>query len=578
MALTETALRSPRHSAPPIGRTATTVAEERPSPTWIGWLSIVAVGAFAVVEALRIVVQHPRMTLYGDQALLELGARRAAHFDQLVGPYSRNGFHHPGPAVLYLLAPFVRLFAGSGPGLYLGATVISGAALVAAVAVIWRRLGPLAAAWAASAIAALCLCLGVGTLREPWNPYLVIAPMILFVVLWAAGVTGSSDCAIWAAVAGSFAVQTHIATTPFVVVLCTVLIVRGLGVRYRAQGSSPAGEGRWTAARAIGLIALTAMWAPPIVELWRDRPNNLQLIWDFFTSPHTSAPLGHALHVAADAMTILPFGNHDYVLQLNRSPAAICVAAVLVALMTVASLRLARGGAQPMARALAASGVVGFVVGTASLTRADGPAYLYLAVWLAFVPLTALLALGAAVVGTGPTVTPAAPASRSRLSRTPWLAGCVVVALLATVWADVRTIPIGATTGSGPWPPDMAMTIATKQRTVRNTQALTRAAETVLGPADHRVTFVISSSGVWPYVAGMVLGLDGRGVQSTVAPASWQVYFGHERAPGPPVTIAFSLGFAGTTPAAGAVIANIDGVVLTYTRVSITQSASGPRP
>ena len=156
------------------------------------------------------------------------GARRAAQFDQLVGPYSREGFHHPGPAVFYLLSPFVRFLEPTGPGLYLGAIVISGAALAATVAFVWRRLGPLAALWAAVAIDLYCLCLGVGTLREPWNPYLIVAPMVLFVVLWAAAVTrtaGSTDAAIWALVIGSYEIQTHIATGAAVVVMSAIMVV-----------------------------------------------------------------------------------------------------------------------------------------------------------------------------------------------------------------------------------------------------------------------------------------------------------------------------------------------------------------
>ena len=195
------------------------------------------VGAFLLAEAGRILAQRPHVVLYGDQALLELGARRAMHLDQLVGPYSRGGFHHPGPAVFYVLAPFVRLLEPAGPGLYLGAAVLNAACLVAAVAVIWRRVGPLAALWAAAAIDLFCLCLGVGTLREPWNPYLIVAPMVLFVVLWAAGWTGSRDAAVWAFVIGSYLIQTEIATAAVVLVLCAGLAFLRLR---RASPATPA--------------------------------------------------------------------------------------------------------------------------------------------------------------------------------------------------------------------------------------------------------------------------------------------------------------------------------------------------
>ena len=192
-----------------------------------------------MVEAVRIVAQRSHVVLDGDQALLELGARRAAHFDQLVGPYSRVGFHQPGPVVFYLLAPFVRILEPSGPGLYLGAIAISGAALIATVAFLWRHLGPVAALWAAIAIDVYCLCLRVGTLREPWNPYLVVAPMVLFVVLWAAAITGSSGAGVWAVVIGSYEIQTHIATAGFVITMWAILAAWAVAGPGAVMASAP---------------------------------------------------------------------------------------------------------------------------------------------------------------------------------------------------------------------------------------------------------------------------------------------------------------------------------------------------
>ena len=60
-------------------------------------------------------------------------------------------------------------------------------------------------------------------------------------------------------------------------------------------------------------------------------------------------------------------------------------------------------------------------------------------------------------------------------------------------------------------------------------------------------------------------------MQSTVDPASWQLYFGHERSPGRTVSVTFDLYAPGDAAAAheahGAVIARLDGAVLTYDRV-----------
>ena len=74
-----------------------------------------------------------------------------------------------------------------------------------------------------------------------------------------------------------------------------------------------------------------------------------------------------------------------------------------------------------MSLALAASAAVGALVGSASLTHADGPVYLYFALWLAYVPLAVLLAIGVGLVGERPAggagATAGAPRRRPRTSR-----------------------------------------------------------------------------------------------------------------------------------------------------------------
>ena len=76
----------------------------------------------------------------GDYAVIQLrtldvGSRHTP----LVGPYSRYGWSHPGPALFYALAPVLRLFTGHDIGVLAGAIVINGLALVCIVFFAWRR-------------------------------------------------------------------------------------------------------------------------------------------------------------------------------------------------------------------------------------------------------------------------------------------------------------------------------------------------------------------------------------------------------------------------------------------------------
>jgi hypothetical protein len=230
---------------------------------------------------------------------------------------------------------------------------------------------------------------------------------------------------------------------------------------------------------------------------------------------------------------------------------------------------------QPLSVALAATAVLGVALGVISLSRTPGPVYLYFAVWLAFVPLSLLLSIGVALLAPpAPGSSPGSP-TPSRRAR-PALAACVVAAVLAaafTVQSDLRMGPVKTiASGAGPWPLANAGSPQGRARSLQDTAALTEAALSVLRPGDRSVNFTVGTDGLWPYVAGMVLELDQHGTESTVSPAPWQLYFGHERAPGRPVSVGFDL-FASNDAAAqssarGTVLAEVDGAVLTYQRVS----------
>ncbi len=94
----------------PAGPPPTPARGSENRPGRVGWLAVVAVLLWPAVEAVRILAEPVHGVVYGDFALFELATRDAWKLDQLVGPSAHPGFHHPGPAMFYLLAPFVRLF------------------------------------------------------------------------------------------------------------------------------------------------------------------------------------------------------------------------------------------------------------------------------------------------------------------------------------------------------------------------------------------------------------------------------------------------------------------------------------
>src|SRR5207245_552305 len=160
-------------------------------------LAVAAVVAPLVFEVVRTLTgRGAHVALWGDNPLLELATRDALHGHQLLGPYSRFGWHHPGPAYFYWLALPVLLLEPGGAGIYLGATLLNLAAGAVVLGVVWRRAGPLATAWTSAALAAFFLVLGPGFLREPWNPFVVVLPLAALVVLCADAAGGGHAAAL----------------------------------------------------------------------------------------------------------------------------------------------------------------------------------------------------------------------------------------------------------------------------------------------------------------------------------------------------------------------------------------------
>ena len=529
---------------PPLLEAGASPGRAVPPWPWATCLALSSIVGWAAVEVLRITWQKPRLTLYGDQALIALATRRASQFDQLVGPYSREGFHHPGPALFYVLAPFLRLEGGGDRGLFIGAVCINASALAAAVVVVGRRVGPIAAMWTAVCITVLYGCLGIGTLREPWNPYLVVAPTVLLVVLWATAATetGQGILTPWTLVVASFVAQTDVGTVPVVAVLAVALI----GIRVRVRRQQEAARRPHKGAR-LGWAILLLIWIPPLVESVQDHPNNVSLLWSYLSSTRSQAGPIVSGRSALTALGVIPFGNHDYVTVLHRNTPELWATGTIFVVVAVAAVKLAAPRQSGVVRALvlASSGVA--TIGTVSLMTAPPPIYPYLSEWMAVAPLTLLIGFGLAAIGRvgggahlgdfhRPTAWRLAAFVVTPRRLAAVLAAGVLIGGIFAVVSDLRTVPIQDTTGSGPWPTTEAGSAPGKRTVVSDTASLDREALATLPTGTHRIQLVIGAPDLWPYAAGMVLALDQSGVNAAVSPPSWDLYFGSARsAPGDPI-------------------------------------------
>ena len=208
-----------------------------------GWLALVAVAVPFVVGAVVAagLDWHP----VSDRAVIV--ARIADVFGgdtPLLGAYSRFEFNHPGPLGTYVLAPAWWLRPQASTVLAASA-LVNGVAAVAAVALVRRRAGTLAALGVAALVLLLVRSLGPVLVRDPWNPWLPVLPFLLFVVAVWAMATGSRWSLPLAVGAGSFVVQAHLGYAPLVAVLGAwgmVALAAEAVAEHRRAGDEPAAE------------------------------------------------------------------------------------------------------------------------------------------------------------------------------------------------------------------------------------------------------------------------------------------------------------------------------------------------
>ena len=478
-----------------------------------------AVACAALAGAVMLVVasrQAPPFREVSDGAILEIYTLGALKGKLLVGPYSRFGWHHPGPLFLYLEAPWYWLSGLHTAGMQAGAIAIN----VTAIAVLlWivSRLASDAAIVALSSAAAYYVVRTGDMIASVWNPHVIILPMLAFVVVAAAIATPGvatpyvgrvlSDPArgrstdppcTWLIVSfvvlGSFLVQTHLAMAPLVAAVGVVAIVASRRARQP-----------WMTA----CVAAIVLWLPPIVEQLTHRPGNVAKIIRFFLGDPVAG--GQSLAVAAAAWAsalVAPFRPAFVVaLGFDLTPpgasAVVIAAAEVVALIVVAVIARPR---DRFAAWLATMCALATVVALAATTRIRERIIDHEIFWM-----SGLGALNVAAIVAG-------VAARFDLSRT-WrplarLATAIAFVLVVTVSVQAMRHVLARTRG----PEDHAVDVVVE------------AIQRELSRAGARRPLVEIDPPVWPIAAGALLEIDKQHVRFAVDDR-WVTMFGDAFAP-----------------------------------------------
>lgn len=351
----------------------------------VAGVAIVAlVMAWGIAEPLRH-LSDPFFN-YGDGALGELAVREAANGERLLGAYSRFGWNHPGPAFFYWAVPFVGE-AGSR-GFFLAAISWNAAASVGIV-LLGRRIWGGTGAVVTSVVTVVMLHqLGADLLFDPWNPYVIVMPCLLLVLLVVVAASGSTPALAGVIGIASVIAQTHLSTAPFAALACFAALGGWLvSVREGDEGGRPPIR---SVAGRLGLAAVAGvlLWLPPLSEQFTRSPGNMTRIVQFARDP--PVPLNEPRHHPV-AAAVTAVGDQAAAWMLGREPAgkspdldAVEVVVLLVtsAVAATALAVFARRRAFPELAALAA--VCGaLIVGVVATTRTVGPLSQYFVLWLA---------------------------------------------------------------------------------------------------------------------------------------------------------------------------------------------------
>lgn len=224
----------------------------------------------------------------GDEALIGLQTVRAGQFAEGVGPYSRGGFHHPGPVSFYIYAAAERLFPFIlAPGQrYRFVQFLLNAALLTWSFSLLRQLLPGRSALFYLAFFLVSIAPVYPVYRDfwfsIWGPLVLIIPYVLFFVSYTGLNRGRLNHLLPGTVAAVFILHNHVSGITLLAPLALVAFWKLF--RLRLQWA-PGRHSLISVGIAVMVLVITSI--PPLVDEFAGT-GNLSNIYRYFTG-HGSA-------------------------------------------------------------------------------------------------------------------------------------------------------------------------------------------------------------------------------------------------------------------------------------------------
>lgn len=507
------------------------VVDRRP---W-GAFAALALGGLAVAALLG--VSTPPAYPFGDVAIIEATTAAALRQPIALGPYSQFGWHHPGPMMFYLLAPFYAAAGAKSIGLAVGAVVLNLLALGVMWRTLWRHAGHVVAA-VVTLVLALFLQRGGELATSIWNPHLIVLPLVAFMVLCAAGSLGDGAALVAAVVFASFVAQASVSVVPATLAVTAFAVILGWAGSDGMPSSRHRLRREWLGwAALVGVV----LWLPPLVEQATAQPGNLTKLLRFFVSdPSRGQSWRDAVLTWGDMITTtvrpsleLPWGK---TFAHRGSWGMTAVALTQLTLLGLLTAWASRTGRQALAR-LSLLTVLASVVACWSVTRIAGDIADYQIFWMSGIGALSVALIAAAIADRA---TAGAPGRRQwLLATTSVLLGTVMVALTVRGLAEVRGYAVNQRSQESP------------RRIVAEGTAAYLARERVVRPL-----FRMNSTS-WLQAAAVVLHAY-RQHRDVAVDSSWVPVFGQALAPNGSEDLVLEIG--GGCPANATVVASADGL------------------
>ena len=336
----------------------------------------------------------------GDRAFLELYTIHATDGNLTIGPYSRFGWNHPGPAYFYALAPLYALSGQHEYSLDLTALLINLGSLALLILVV-SRFGDTYLDWILLVALAIFLfrpglVRNVGeVLTSPWNPHVVILPFSALIGLCAALAVGRTWVSPALALVASIVIQTHIGLLP-----CTMALLGTATALWMYAGDRRDASLRPAALSSVGVLAL--FWVLPLVDQVMGSHNVGEIV-RFLVSEDRPRPslstafwaVAYGLSAAVRPQEDLAVGNVT-ISATNLGPLPALWLVLQVMLLAVVG-RWAMRQNRPFHAALCLLGLVATAVAGWSAFNVRGMMRDYLVFWMSALGMVNLMVIGGAV-------------------------------------------------------------------------------------------------------------------------------------------------------------------------------------